>query len=141
VVSVVSVILVISPVSRVDFSVILLLLHGPLTTRLKKSSPCFESLNACVSDCEQIGHRLGLLHVDLLHSIDVADSVVEGVDDLDVLDIHDSVPGITEMFHVVPEALIMLLSDDLQSLSNRWTLVCALEISDEHGTYLVPCVD
>jgi hypothetical protein len=28
---------------------------------------------------------------------------VEDIDDLDVLDIRDSVPGIVEMFHVVPE--------------------------------------
>jgi hypothetical protein len=75
-----------------------------------------------------------LLHGDLLHSIDVIDFVMEGVDDLDVLDIRDSIPGVIEMFHVVPEALIMLLPDDLQSLSNRWMLICALEISDEQGT-------
>jgi hypothetical protein len=86
-VSVISVILAISPVSRVDFSVILLLLHGPLTMRLKKSSPCFRSLDACVRDCEHIGYYLGLLHGDLLHSLDVADSFMKGVDDLDVLDI------------------------------------------------------
>jgi hypothetical protein len=47
-ISVIFVILVISPISRVDFLVILLLLSGPLPTRLKKSSPCFESLDACV---------------------------------------------------------------------------------------------
>jgi hypothetical protein len=41
---------------------------------------------------------------------------VEGVADLDVLDIRDSVPSIAEIFHVVPETLIMLLSDGLQSL-------------------------
>jgi hypothetical protein len=46
----VSMILAISSVSRVDFSVVLLLLRGLLATRLKKSSPGFESLNACVSD-------------------------------------------------------------------------------------------
>jgi hypothetical protein len=49
---VVSVILAISSVSRVDFSVVLLLLRDPLATRLEKSSPGFESLNACVSDHE-----------------------------------------------------------------------------------------
>jgi hypothetical protein len=43
-------------------------------------------------------------------------------------------PSITEMFHVVPEALIMLLLDGLQNLSSRWTLVHALEVSNEHGT-------
>jgi hypothetical protein len=59
---------------------------------------------------------------------------VESIDDLDVLDIQDSVSGIVEIFHVVPEALIMLLLDGLQSLSCRWTLVCALEALNEHGT-------
>jgi hypothetical protein len=38
------------------------------------------------------------------------------------------------MFHIVLEPLIKLLLDGLQSLSSRWTLVCALEVLDEHGT-------
>jgi hypothetical protein len=101
VVSTVSVILVISSVSCVDFSIILLFLCGPLATRLKKSSPCFKSLDACVRDCEQIGHRLRLLHGNLLDSLDVADFIMEGVDDLDVLDIRDSIPSIAETFHIV----------------------------------------
>jgi hypothetical protein len=63
-----------------------------------------------------------------------ADSVAEGVDDLDVLDIRDSVPGITETFHIVSEALIMLLPDGLHSLNSGQTLICALEVPDEHGT-------
>jgi hypothetical protein len=109
----VSVILAISPVSHVDFPIVLLLLHGPPATRLKKSRPNFRSLNACVSYCEQISHRLGLLHGDLPHGLDVADSIAEGVDDLEVIDVWDSVSGVAEMFHVVPKALIMLLSDGL----------------------------
>jgi hypothetical protein len=121
-------------VNRVDIPVVLLLLHGPLALRLKKSSPGFSCLNAYVSNCEQIGHHSRLLHGDLLHSLDVADSTTEGVDDLDVLDIWDGISGIAEIFHVVPEALIMLLFDGLQSLNSRWTLVCALEVPDEHGT-------
>jgi hypothetical protein len=133
-VSAVSVILTISPISRVDFPVILLLLCRPLAARLKKSSLGFRSLDACVSHCEQIGHHLGLLHGDLLHGIDVADSVVEDVDDLDVLDVHDSVSSVVEMFHVVPEALIMLLPDGLESLSRRWMVIRALEVLDEYGT-------
>jgi hypothetical protein len=116
-VSVVSMASAISPVSRVDFPVVLLLLRWPLATRLKKSSLCFKSLDACVRDCEKIGHHLRLLHGNLLHNLDVTDSVVESVNDLDVLDILDSVPGIAEIFHVVPEALIMLLPNGLQSLS------------------------
>jgi hypothetical protein len=53
VVSAVSTILAISSFSRVDFLVVLFLLHGPLATKLKKSSPGFGSLNAYVSDYEQ----------------------------------------------------------------------------------------
>jgi hypothetical protein len=140
-VSTVSTLLTISLDSRVDFSVILLLLCGPLATRLKKSSMCFGSLDACVHDCEQIGHHLRLLHGDLLHNLDVADSIKKGIDDLDVLDIWDSVPGIAETFHIVLEALIMLLSDGLESLSSRWALVRVLEVSDEHSRQLAPGVD
>jgi hypothetical protein len=79
----------ISPVSCVDFLVVLLLLRGFLAVRIKKSSPGFGSPNAFVSDYEQIDHRYrsGLLHGDLLYSLDVANSVMEGGDDLDVLDI------------------------------------------------------
>jgi hypothetical protein len=69
----------------------------------------------------------------LLHIIDVTDSVVEDVDDLDVLDIRDSVPSIAKIFHVVSEALVMLLPDSLESLSSRWMLMRALEVFDEHG--------
>jgi hypothetical protein len=134
VVSVVSAILAISSVSRVDFSIILPLLCGALATRLKKSSPGFGSLNAYVNECEQIGHHSGLLRGDLLHSLDVADSVTEGINDLDVLNIRDSVPSVVETFHMVPEALIMLLLDVLQSLSSRCTLVRALVVPNEHGT-------
>jgi hypothetical protein len=50
---------------------------------------------------------------------------MEDIDDLDVLDARDSVLGVVEMFHIVPEALIMLLPDGLESLSSRWMLVCA----------------
>jgi hypothetical protein len=106
---------VISLVNRVDFPVILILLHGPLAMRLKKSSLGLGSLNACVSDREQIGNCLRPLHGDLLHSLDVADSVVKGIDDLDVLHIQNNISGIAEMFHVVSEALIMLLPHGLQS--------------------------
>jgi hypothetical protein len=59
---------------------------------------------------------------------------VEGVKDLDVLDIRDSVPGVAEIFHVVPVALTMLLPDSLRILSSRWTLIRAMEVPDEHST-------
>jgi hypothetical protein len=114
---------------------------GPLAMRLKKLSLGFKNLNACVSNHEQIGHCLGLLHGDLLHGLDVADSVTEGIDGLDVLDIRDSVPGVAETFHVVPEAFIIFLSYGLQSLSSRRMLVRALEVPDEHDIYLVLSVD
>jgi tRNA G26 N,N-dimethylase Trm1 len=90
----VSMILAISSVSRVDFPIIVVLFHGPLVMRLKKSRPGFRSLNAYVSDCEQINHHFGPFYDDLLHSLDVIDSVMEDVDDLDVLDIQDSVTGV-----------------------------------------------
>jgi hypothetical protein len=66
---------------------------------------------------------------------------MESINDLDVLDVWDGVPSVVEMFHVVPEALIMLLVDGLQSLSSRWMLVCTLEVPDEYGTQLVPSVN
>jgi hypothetical protein len=100
-VSAVSAILAIFSISRVNFSIILLLLCGQLAMRLKKSSLRFGNLNPCVSDCEQIGHHLGFLYGNLLHSLDIAYFVVEGIDDLGVLDIRDSVPDVTEIFHVV----------------------------------------
>jgi hypothetical protein len=93
-----------------------------------------ESLYTYVGDCEQIGHHLWLLHDNLLHSLGVADLVMEGIEDLDVLDIQDSIPGIVEAFHVLLETFIMLLPDGLQSLYCRWTLVCALKVPDEYGT-------
>jgi hypothetical protein len=130
----ISAVFVISSVSCVDFPIILLILWGPLATGLKKSSSGLRSLNAYVSNCKQIDHCSGLLHCDLLNSLNVVDSITESIDDLDVLDIRDGVLGIVEMFHVVPETLIILLLDGLQSLSDRWMLVCALEVPDEYGT-------
>jgi hypothetical protein len=38
---------------------------------------------------------------------------MEDTDGLNVLDVWDSVPCIAEMFHVIPEALIMLLLNSL----------------------------
>jgi hypothetical protein len=43
---------------------------------------------------------------------------MKGVDDFDVLDVQDSVPGIAEMFHVLPEALIRLLLNSLYGFSS-----------------------
>jgi hypothetical protein len=59
---------------------------------------------------------------------------VKGIDDLDILDVWDSVPGVVEMFHVVLEAFIMLLLDGLEGFRSIWTLICILKVPDEHGT-------
>jgi hypothetical protein len=59
---------------------------------------------------------------------------VKGIDDLDVLDVRDIISGIAETFHIVPKALVMLLLDGLQGFSCRWTLICSLQVLDEHGT-------
>jgi hypothetical protein len=59
---------------------------------------------------------------------------MKGIDDLDVLDIRDSIPGIVEMFHIVPEAFIILLPDGLQGFSYRWMLIRTLKIPNKHGT-------
>jgi hypothetical protein len=58
---------------------------------------------------------------------------MKGIDDLDVLNVWDSVPGIAEIFYVILETFIMLLFDSLQNFSSRRTLVCALEVTDEHA--------
>jgi hypothetical protein len=34
---------------------------------------------------------------------------MEGIDDLDVLDVGNSIHGIAEVFHIISEAFIMLL--------------------------------
>jgi hypothetical protein len=60
-----------------------------------------------------------LLHGNLLNSLNIADPITEGIDDFDVLDVWDNVPGVVEMFHVVLEAFIMLLLDNLQGLNCR----------------------
>jgi hypothetical protein len=59
---------------------------------------------------------------------------LEGIDDLNVLDVRDDVLGIAETLHIISETFIMLLLDYLQGFSRVWTLVCALEVADEHDT-------
>jgi hypothetical protein len=59
---------------------------------------------------------------------------MEGIDDLNVLNVRRIIPGIAEIFYIVPETFIMLLTDYLQGLCCRWMLVRALEVPDEHGT-------
>jgi hypothetical protein len=66
---------------------------------------------------------------------------MEGVNDLDVLDVWDAISGITEMLGIIVKTLIMLLLDGLEGLGSRRTLIGALEVLDEHGTQLVPGVN
>jgi hypothetical protein len=100
----------------------------------KELSLSLRGLNAYIDNCEQISHRFGLLHGDLLNIFDIAHPVTKGIDDLDVLDVWESILGVAKIFHVVSEALIMLLVDGLQGFSYRWTLIHTLEVFDEHGT-------
>jgi hypothetical protein len=41
---------------------------------------------------------------------------------------------ITETLDIIVEILIMLLLDGLQCLGSKWTLICVLQVPDEHGT-------
>jgi hypothetical protein len=59
---------------------------------------------------------------------------VEGIDDLNVLDVWDNVLSIAETFYIIPEALIMLLLDGLQCFSHTRILIHALKVIDECGT-------
>jgi hypothetical protein len=59
---------------------------------------------------------------------------MEGIDEFDVLDVWHSISSIIEIFHIVLEAFIMLLLDNLEGLNCGQTLVRALEVPDEHGT-------
>jgi hypothetical protein len=58
-----------------------------------------------------------------------------------VLEVGNSIPVIAEMFHIIPEAFIMLLLDSFQSCSDRWSLICALQVAGEHGAKLILVVD
>jgi hypothetical protein len=69
----------ISPIGLIDLLIVLLLLWGPLAAGLKESSSGLESLNAYISDCEQIDHYFWLLYGYLLHSLDITDPVTEAL--------------------------------------------------------------
>jgi hypothetical protein len=43
---------------------------------------------------------------------------MEGVDDLNVLDVRDSISRVAKPFHLLPETLIRLLLDCLQGFSS-----------------------
>jgi hypothetical protein len=66
---------------------------------------------------------------------------MEGVDDLDVLDVRGDISDIPKTLGIIVETLIMLLLDGLEGLDSRWMLICALEVPDEYGTQLVPEVN
>jgi hypothetical protein len=112
----------------------------PIASRLQKSSPGFISFYA-FGNCEQIGHRFGLLHRYLFHSFEIADALTEDINNLDVLDVRDVISGIAEMLDIIMETLIVLLLDGLEGLGGRWMLIGSLEVPDEHGTQLVPGVN
>jgi hypothetical protein len=84
--------------------VLLLLPLRSLVTWFKKSGLGLRGLNAHIGDREQTGHRFRLLHGDLINNLDIADPVMEGIDDFDVLDVWDRVPSVVEMLHIIPEA-------------------------------------
>jgi hypothetical protein len=110
----------------------------PLASRLQKLSPGFESFYAYIGNCEQIDHRFGLLHYYFFHCFEIADTITEVVNNLDVLDVWDVASGIAEPLDIITETLIMLLLDGFEGLCGRWTLIGALKVSDEQ---LVPGVN
>jgi hypothetical protein len=62
---------------------------------------------------------------------------MEGINDLDIVDVRDIVSSIAEMLDIIVETLIMLLLDGLEGLGSRRTLIGALEVPNEHGTHLI----
>jgi hypothetical protein len=62
---------------------------------------------------------------------------MEGINDLDIVDVRDIVSSIAEMLDIIMETLIMLLLDGLEGLGSRRTLIGALEVPNEHGTQLI----
>jgi hypothetical protein len=69
--------------------------------RVQKSSLGFESLYAYIGDREQISHHFGLLHGYLFHNFNIVDAIMEGVNDLDVLDVLDAIFGIVTMLDII----------------------------------------
>jgi hypothetical protein len=59
---------------------------------------------------------------------------MEDIDDFIILDVQNSIPGVAEMFHIIPKTFIMILLDGPQGLSCGRTLVRAVEVPNEHGT-------
>jgi hypothetical protein len=88
--------------------VLLFLPWWPLVTWFKEPGSGLRGLNAHIGNREQIVHCSRLFHGDSLNGLDIADSVVEDVDDLNAMNVRDSIPSIVETFHVILHALIML---------------------------------
>jgi hypothetical protein len=111
-------------IDGIDLPIFLvLLLRGPLVMCIMESGSGLRGLDALIHYYQQIDHDFWLLHGNLLDSLEISDPVTEGIDDLHVLDVRDSVSGILEMFHVTPEAFITLLLDSLHSFGGRWPLI------------------
>jgi hypothetical protein len=79
----------------------------------------FRSFNSYIGNREQIDHRFRLLHRYLFHGFEIADSISEGINNLDVLDVRDVISFIVEMLDIITETLIMLLLDGLEGLGGR----------------------
>jgi hypothetical protein len=118
-------VLLISSFRGVDLTVIPFS-QWPLAMGIQKSSLSFGSLYAYIGDCEQISHRFGLLHGYLFHRFNIVDTITEGVNDLDVLDVRDAISDIAETLDIIAKTLIMLLLDGLEGLGSRRMLVGAL---------------
>jgi hypothetical protein len=118
-----------------------LFLDGPFATRLQKSNPGIGSLYAYIGNREQISNCFGFLHGYLFHSFNIADAIMEGVNDLDVLDVWNVISSITKTLDIIAETLIMLLLYGLEGLGNRRALIGVLKVLNEYGTQLVPGVN
>jgi hypothetical protein len=105
--------------------------------RLQKSSPGFGSLYAYIGDREQISHSFELLHGYLFHSFNIADAITEGVNNLNVLDVRDTVSDIAETLDIIMKTLIMLLLDGLEGLGSKRMLIGVVKVPNEHDTQLV----
>jgi hypothetical protein len=118
-----------------------LFLDGPFATRLQKSNPGIGSLYAYIGNREQISNCFGFLHGYLFHSFNITDAIMEGVNDLDVLNVWNVISSIAETLDIITETLIMLLLYGLEGLGNRRALIGVLKVLNEYGTQLVPGVN
>jgi hypothetical protein len=78
---VISAVPVISTIGCVDFPIILFFLWETRAMWFKEPSSGLGGLNAYIGDRKQIDHRLGLLRNNLPHCLEIADHIMEGVED------------------------------------------------------------